>query len=188
MINVLPPDIKRQIVAARSNVLLSRYIIISMLLAGLLFALTIGTHLMLGASKQTAEETIKENTLKQAGYQDTKLALKEFSDNLATAKAILDKEVKYSAIAIRLAQGLPRGVNLQSLDLKSDSFGEPMTLTVLGNSHNDAARIKDEFNKSTVFKDAFILSTSEAGGEGEGGGKGVNIELSVTIRPEIVSP
>lgn len=186
MINVLPPDIKRQIIAARSNVLLFRYIIASILLGGLLFALTVGTHLMLGSSKQTAEETIEENNQKQASYQDTKLALKEFSDNLATAKAILDKEVKYSAIAIRLAQGLPRGVSLQSIDLKSDDFGKPITLTVLGNSHNDAARIKDDFNKSTAFKDAFILSTSET--EGEDSGKGVSIELSVTIRPEIVNP
>ena len=47
MINLLPPKVKREIVAGRSNVILWRYCVVSLILGFLLIVATVGIYVIM---------------------------------------------------------------------------------------------------------------------------------------------
>jgi len=183
MINLLPPSEKRQIRAAQTNVLLVRYIVVSLLLAVLLIIATTGVYLLMKQSKKSAEETIAQSTAKSANYQQAEHEANVFNQDLATAKSILDKEVHYSKIIVKIAQSLPSGVVLESLTLDSKTFGQPMTLNALGRNYHDALRLKSSLERSSMFSDVRLQSVSQNTSNKDS--YGLTIVLSVTINPEV---
>ena len=66
MINLLPPQEKKQISAGRVNVILRRYCIISLIFAGLLFLTIGGFYLFLENSRTSAQANIDEGNAKLA--------------------------------------------------------------------------------------------------------------------------
>lgn len=180
MINLLPPNDKKQILAGLSNTLLLRYCTASLLLAIPLFMLLGGVYLVMANSKKTAETTIQESLARSAEYTDIKTQAKEFSDNLAIAKTILGKEVRYSKIAVAIAQAIPPGMSLDNLTLDAQSFGQPITLSARGNSYEEAIVFKNLLERSTTFQDVHLQSVAQ-----QAEGDGVSITLSAVINPEV---
>lgn len=185
MINLLPPQEKRQILAGQTNVLLWRYCITSLLLAGLLFTITGGVYFIMTRAKADAEATIATSNQAATKYQKTQQQVTEFTSNLATAKTILDKEVRYSQIALKIAQALPPGIVLESLELDAKTFGTPLTVQALGKSYDDALRLKSSFEQSDAFENVNIASVSQSTGE-DAGAYPLSIAMNVTIRPEVI--
>lgn len=184
MINLLPPQEKRQILAGQTNVILWRYCIVSLLLAALLFTITGGVYYIMTRAKADAETTIASSNQEAAKYQEVQQKVTEFTNNLTTAKTILDKEVRYSKIAIKIAQSLPSGIVLQSLSLDAKTFGTPTTLNALGKSYDDALRLKTSLEQSDAFQDVHLSSVAQASGENTGDYP-ISITINVTIRPEV---
>ena len=187
MINLLPPDNKRQIHAAQSNVLLLRYCIASLALMALLAGIIGIAHLTLNSSKVAAENSIKESEAKSSQYTDIKVQAEEFKKNLAIAKTILDKEVRYSAIALQIAQTIPAGTVLQSLQLSAQSFGEPTVLNANGKTYDDAIRLKTAFEESNYFHDVHLLSVSHADENNPDQIYPISIQISVVVNREIMN-
>ena len=187
MINLLPPDNKRQIYAAQSNVLLLRYCLASLALAALLAGIIGIAYLTLNNSKVAAEESIRDSEARSSQYTDIKVRADRFKNNLATAKAILDKEVRYTAIALQIAQTIPEGIVLQSLQLNAQSFGETTVLDARGKTYDDAIRLKSAFEGSEYFKDIHLLSVSYASEEGSDSQYPISIQISVIVDQEIMN-
>lgn len=181
MINLLPPEQKRQIRASISNVLLLRYCIVTVLLAVMLLLSIGAVYLIMKNSKEAAELAISESTAKSASYQKIQQGAEEFKKNLSTAKTILDKEVRYSEIAVKIAQALPPGIVLESLQLDAKTFGQATTLSAKGKSYSDAIRLKTAMENSPMFENAHLQSVTQ-GSEGD---YPVSILISVVINPEI---
>lgn len=184
MINLLPPNDKRQMHAGQSNVLLLRYCIASLLLAIPLFGLVGGVYFIMRNSENTARAAIEESDRKSSGYQETEKNAAEFRKNLQIAKGILDKEVRYSKIAVKVAQTMPSGIVLESLELDASTFGQSVTLNALGKSYDDAIRLKTAFERSNDFNDAHLEVVSR--GETDEQGFNTSISISVIISPDIV--
>ncbi len=185
MINLLPPREKRQILAGQTNVILWRYCIVSLLLAGLLFIITGGVYYVMASAKADAESTIETSNRKTAKYQKVQQQVTEFTNNLTTAKTILDKEVQYSKIAVKIAQVLPSNVILESLTLDAKTFGTPTTLNALGKSYDDALRLKTNLEQSDAFQDVHLLSVSQSVGD-TNTGYPISIAINVTINSEVI--
>ena len=103
MINLLPPEEKRQLRAARSNTLLIRY---NILLLGVVAFMGISiavTYVFLSASQQTAKQTIAENDAKVKQFNPIKEQAELFRQHLTTAKQILDNEITYSKAVVAIA-------------------------------------------------------------------------------------
>lgn len=181
MIDLLPPEEKRQIRAGLSNSLLFRYCVASLLLAVPLVLLAGGSYLVIIGSKNTAEATIRDSQAKSAEYADIQTQAQEFKNNLSTAKSILDKEVKYSKIAIAIAQNLPAGISLDTLNLDSQNFSQPLTLQLHGDTYDDAIRYKKLLEGSPLFQDVHLQSVTASA---EGGG--VTIAISTVMNPEAI--
>src|SRR5262245_15442644 len=112
MINLLPPQHKQDIRAARANSLLIRY---NFLLLGALafLMLAIGiVYVYLTSAKASDEKTIKDNQSNVAGFASVEEQAQIFRNNLSVAKLILDKEVNYTKVILSIAKVLPAGTIL----------------------------------------------------------------------------
>lgn len=151
MINLLPPDDKKQIRAARVNVLLLRYnIMLGFGIVFLTFALAVA-YFFLMTSKQAAETTIADNAQKEGSYAEVKTQAEAFRTQLSTSKSILDGQVSYAKAALTIAKLLPEGTALSTLTLDETSFTTPLVLTVKISDEAAAAQLLKNFKNSPLF-------------------------------------
>jgi Tfp pilus assembly protein PilN len=180
MINLLPPETRSQLGAARANRLLLRYNFL--LLAALAFLLAaIGlVYIYLGNAKTSAERTIAENIARAGDYSAVDAEANSFRQDLASAKQILDNDVTYTKVILEIAGVLPSGVVLDTLNLDSSTFGTPTTLTANVTDYSTVLRLKDALQKSSLFSDVSLQTISS-----EGTGRyPLQATLSVTIRKD----
>lgn len=191
MINLLPPESRRDLRAARTNTLLARYNF--GLIAALVFmVLAFGfTYFYLNISNRSSEVTIQDNNQKEMTFAKTKQQADAFRSDLSTDKQIFSNQVNYSQLIVDIAHTLPSNVVLQSLALDPTTFGKPTTITAYAKSTNDALRLKDTLNKhSELFQNVSLQSIATSGDSGGSGGvKGypVTVTLNLTIKPEAAS-
>lgn len=160
MINLLPPEQLRELRAARANTLLLRYNIF--LLGVLLFVVLalIIVYFYLNTIKDTAIQTKHDNDAKVASYIHIDDQAKDFRNNLANAKTILDKDVTYSKTLLAIANVLPDGVIFNTITLDSATFGTPTVLALKARDEGAAVAAKEAFSKSSMFSDVHFTSVS----------------------------
>lgn len=181
MINLLPPADKKQIQAARANTLLFRYAISSICALVFILAAIGFTYFFMTTTKANAEQTISESRSRVAAYSDVKSQADQFRAKLSTAKQILDREVAYTSVILQISRLLPDGVILKQLNLDATTFGTPTTLTVQVKDYNTAIKLKDAFQKSSLFSDVHFESISTAADRKS---YPVDVTLGVTITKE----
>lgn len=187
MINLLPPQEKKQIRAGRVNIILRRYCIISLAFAGLLFLTIGGFYLFLENSKTAAQNNINEGNAKLAQHQSTQKDVDGFIKDLADAKAIIGSEAHYSSIIPKIAQHIPSGIVLESLTLDTSALDKPISLIALGKTKDDSIRLKTNLEKSEIFRDVHLESIVYSDGKAEKSSDyPVAITISVTPKPEVL--
>lgn len=150
MINLLPPDEKRQLVASRTNSLLLRYSILLSVFVAVLAVEIVGMSFVVDLGKSQNETVIQENEAKTASYANIKQQTEAFRSNLATAKYILDKQVPYTTLIFSLANSLPPGATIDVLSIDPAAFGTPTTLTVSTTSYQKAIDVKNSLQNAKV--------------------------------------
>lgn len=180
MINLLPPEEKRQLRAARTNSLLLRYNIF--LVGAVVFmGLAVGiTYVFLSTAKANAEAIISENKTKVADFATVQAEADVFRTNLSIAKQILDNEVIYTDVMLAIAALLPSGTALDKLSLDSQTFGTPTTLSARTTNYEAALRLKDAFQNSPLFTDVHFQSIT-SGGQSP---YPLTVNLTVTIKKD----
>jgi len=166
MINLLPPDAKAQIRAARGNVILARYtglfgVVLLFMIAsfGVAFYITLHDKSQAEADKQTEEQA-------SASYTQVKQRAETFAKNLSAAKSILKNQITYSSLLIEITNTLPRGTVLSGISLSSASFGKPLSLSGRASSYDTALQLKTALAASHLFGDVSITSiTVSQGGD-----------------------
>src|SRR5690606_25576211 len=128
MINLLSPDDKRQLHAARMNVLLRRYTI---LIAFTLLAVAgiFGAGLFIAFRERlVAEQDLHADQQQTMQYQEVREEAEGFERNLNIADRILADEITYSTLLTDIAKALPQNAVLSNLTLNPDVLGNPTTL------------------------------------------------------------
>ena len=151
MINLLPEDQKKQIRAARLNIVLVRYNFMLVFFIVFLFACLGFAYYYLSTAHQLAENAISENTQKESDYATIKTEADTFRSELATAKTILDDQVSYAKAALNISKLLPDGTSLNSLRLDEKSFSTPLVLTVNIANEQAAIELLNNFRNSPLF-------------------------------------
>lgn len=164
MINLLPDDTKRDIGAARSNVILLRYNLLTAIAAGGLLLVCLLFFFILSTNQSNTASRNTENESKAATYSSTKLAAEEYKANLATAKSVLDKSVDYTSTVLEIVKLLPQGVVLDGLALKADDFGKQTTFTANAKSVIHATQLKQNFQNSKMFSNVHFQSVNNNDG------------------------
>ena len=109
MINLLPPEEKRLLAAARTNTLLLRYSMLTLSVVCLLVLEVIGMNLVVDASSVQNKAIIAENEKKTADYSKEKKQADQFTADLKIAKSILSKQISYTTLIFTVANCLPQG-------------------------------------------------------------------------------
>lgn len=150
MINLLPPDDKKQLVASRTNSLLLRYSVLLGIFVAVLAVEIVGMTFVVDLGKSQNEAVIQENEAKTAGYAATRQKSEAFRSNLATAKYILDKQVPYTTLIFALAGSLPAGAVINTLSIDPATFGTSTTITVNTTSYQKAIDVKNSLQNAKV--------------------------------------
>jgi Tfp pilus assembly protein PilN len=162
MINLLPDDIKRDMSAARSNVILFRYNLLTIAAAGGLLVICALFFVILNNNQSSAVSRSSENEAKAATYEPVQKAAEEYKANLATAKAILDKSVSYTTTIFEIVKLLPSGVVLDGISLNASDFGKQMTFTANAKSVEKATELKQNFQGSKIFTNVHFQSVNSS--------------------------
>ncbi|HSE61353.1 MAG TPA: PilN domain-containing protein [Candidatus Saccharimonadales bacterium] len=166
MINLLPPETKRQARAARMNVTLYRYctlVVTTALLLGVVF--TVGFWATAN-DKELADRIKAENQTAAQEYAKTKTAAEEFAKNLATAKTILGSDVSFSDLIFSIAAVIPQGVVLNNLTLGSTTptttnTNAPIDISGRAMSYDRAVNLKNSLENSPIFENVNIANISQ---------------------------
>ena len=150
MINLLPPEEKRQLAAARTNTLLLRYSILMVVIVGLLVLEVIGMNFVVDIGTAQNQAVIKENETKTASYNDVKKQAETFTADLQTAKYILDKQAPYNTLIFTIAASLPSGATIDTLSIDPTTAGTPTTMVVRTISHDKAIEVKTALQNAKV--------------------------------------
>ncbi|MBC7459309.1 PilN domain-containing protein [Candidatus Saccharibacteria bacterium] len=178
MINLMPDEAKKEIRAARVNVVLIRYSIVIVLAFLFLVLLQLGSYIALTQAKDSAQQLIDANGTKAAVYSSTKAQVDALSSSLSETKSILDQEVMYSNVLQNIGQQMPTGTVIDKIALDATSFtGTPATITAYAKTNDAAVALREKFQTSPFFSAVNFQSVSDS----TGGITGYPISVSLTL-------
>jgi Tfp pilus assembly protein PilN len=180
MINLLPEDYKKEVRAARANVVLLRYNIATLIAIAFLVAACGVFYVLLSQNKQSAEESNTSNLSKASSYQDTKKQADEYRSNLATAKKILANEVNYTGVIFGITSLLPNGVVLDNINLTAADFGSQTVFAAHAKDYASITKLKQNFQNSKLFSNVYFQTIND-GGTGSTGSYPISVNISVKI-------
>lgn len=188
MINLLPINDRKEILAGRSNRLLVRYLLLLLAFAFFLIVALSAVYVYLSNTKAVAEDNIASNEADSRELLAKQQEVNAFKSDLATAKQILDKQVNYSSIVLRVAGVIPSGIVIDSLALDPETIGTPVKLNAKAKSEQAAIEFKDALNNSPYFQDAYFDSiNSAASGDESVGDYRYSVIMSVTFTQELLN-
>lgn len=181
MINLLPDETKKQIVAARININLAKYLVFTLFSAAFLGLVCVVTYFIAINNKSTTTNTATTNVNQSdsANYDAAKTILNKQISSFTAAKNIVNQQVSYSSIITTIASALPDGVILSNLSIENSKLGTPTTLQLKAKSANLEQKIKENFQNTPMFSSVSIQSSKLDSGDSSG--YPTSIDLSIVI-------
>lgn len=161
MINLLPDDMKKDIRAARMNVVLIRYMLLTAVMLGVLLASCVVAYFILHSSQSNALTTSTNNVAKASTFDSVRKEATDYRNNLSIARTILNKSFSYTTVVFEITKTLPKGVVLDNISLTSTSFGQQTTFAAHAKTDADAMALKNSFQKSPLFSNVYFQNLSD---------------------------
>lgn len=161
MINLLPDERKRSITAARTNVILLRYNILTLVFILLLAGICAAYYMMLQMNYDKALAESQANMSKVDSYSNVRKQADEYRNNLTLASTILSNSVNYTPVIFNIAKLLPDGVIMDSISLSSADFNKQTSFTAHARTIAQATKLKENFQKSPMFSNVYFQSLSD---------------------------
>ncbi len=191
MINLLAPEMKRQIRAARINVTLRNYCIMLGFTALLLIEIFgIGTWLTM--QERTAAEAKKAQSQQLvAQYSETKKTAEDFASDLKQAKTILGSQLSFYDLITKITAVVPGGVILNNLAIGTSSLTAPINISAKARNYDDAVRLKNNLADSPIFENVNLVNASstplDAVRDPIGARYPITITISATFSKEFIA-
>lgn len=190
MINLLSPDDRRQLAAARSNTLLLRYILLTSVVIVVMAIEMLGVYLILHNDQQQNQREIDARNKDAEVFAPVQQQADSFRTNLSISKYILDKQVPYTDIIFAIAQALPSSAYINNLSIVPSTFGSPITLAVVTASPDAAVAVKSSLQDATykgkpIFTSVSFSSLIAPGASGTD--RSYRATFSVTFSKELAS-
>lgn len=186
MINLLSPEDKKQLRAARVNSLLLRYYLLGFLVfsaSGLALA---GGFYIADQNVQSARLAIDKTESDSQNYASVQQRSKEFENNLKVARQILAAEVVYSKMITDIANTIPSGTVLNSLSLTPETINKKINLSFRTKDYDKGIKLKTTLENSNMFDDVSIVSITKKGQENSGPYP-TDVNISATFHPRKIA-
>lgn len=157
MINLLPPESKKQIRAARNNHVIRRYYQLVLTSAALL-AIVFAVGFKVTFDQENSYLAIKaQNDKEVAKFQDVRKAAQDFSSDLDVAKTILASDIRLSETITGIASVIPSGVILSNLSLNTqDTTNAPLNISARAKTYEAAVALKNSLEGSPIFENVSL--------------------------------
>lgn len=160
MINLMPPDNRKQLAASRANSIILRYILLMSIVIAVVVVEVALVYLMLRNEKGLHEQAIADSDKQAAAYMSIQNDAETFKKNLAISKYILDRQIPYTDLIFAVANALPEGATIDTLSLVPTSFGTPTTMTVnISGGYNMAIAVKSALQQAK-YKNRLLFGDS----------------------------
>lgn len=184
MINLLPDDTKKDIRAARSNVILLRYNFLTLVAIGLLACISALFYYIMHNTQSNAVTTTHDNSALAASYQDVRKNADEYRANLSVASQILKNSTDYTNILMSITKLLPSGVIMENITLNSTDFGKPTTLSAHAKTFEKATELKQNFEGSPLFTNVHLQNVTDDGDQATAPGYPISVSIVVQVNKE----
>ena len=168
MINLLSPETKRNIRAARLNVRLRKYVVLSLFVALAVFVIYGGGFYLIMTEKALADQQLNDDKSNSTAYQPILARAKAYKSDLIIAKKVLLTGVSYSSFITSTAQALPKTSILTGLTLtnlgatgQSTANANKLTLQAKSASYGDGLILKDSLEQSDLFENVSISTITK---------------------------
>lgn len=180
MINLLSDSYKRDIQAARMNVILLRYNLFLFLGVGLLVILCLIFLFILRNNQSSAISLSNDYSQKAASYEAVRIEADQYRSDLDIASKILNRGTNYSSLIFGITKILPPGVVLNAIDLNASSVGQQVSFTASSRTFALATELKNKFQSSDLFCNVYFQNISDAS-SGPNGGNVIDSGYPITI-------
>ncbi len=151
MINLLPREQRRQLQAARTNVLLLRYTLGMAIAAAALLLVALVAYLLLADMFKTAENEIASNQSQVGRFSQVQAQATDYRKSLSDARSLFSSEIEYSKVYLAIARVIPEGTALDKLDLSPSTIGTPLAIPVKIKGQAEASSLIAAFQGAAIF-------------------------------------
>ncbi|HWZ66160.1 MAG TPA: hypothetical protein VNX65_05230 [Patescibacteria group bacterium] len=158
MINLIAPETKRQLRAARINAILVNYCLMMLVTAGLLASIYGTGFLITSQERSKANILLKQGEQASASYASTKIAANNFKNDLKQAQTILTNQISMYDLLTRIASMVPSEVILSNLSLGTTSFNTPLSISAKAKTYDKGIKLKNNLAASNLFSSVSITN------------------------------
>jgi len=158
MINLLPEDIKSQIVYARKNARLVRYVFVGIIGLVSVGLATAGGTIIIANAEKNLNSTLATNNANLPAIKLTEDQVNDLSDKIKGISAVLSREVKFSDILRYMGGNLPSGTILTNLSL-GEKLAGTLNIDVASTNYDSVAVFRqniDDYGKTHPDKLLFV--------------------------------
>jgi hypothetical protein len=190
MINLLPAERKRDIRAARTNVTLIIYNIVTFGAIVILGVFSLTFYILVQNKQASALSTTEDNNKKTAALNGVRLAADSYRNDLSFAKQVIGKSVSYTDVIIAITKLMPDGAILDSLSIQTSNFSQQTSFQAHTTSYEVGEDLKQNFQSSKIFSNVYFESlsreTSNQSSESKLSHYPVTVSMSAKFNPESV--
>lgn len=160
MINLLSPTDRSQLLAARSNTLILRYILLLSVVIVIMALEMLSVYLLLNNDMRNSQALIDDNNSKAQKYDSIAKQASAFQTNLAISKYVLNKQIPYTSLIFAIAGALPNKsdsyATLAGINITPVTFGTPITMIIQTSNPDTAIQVKTnlqqvKYNNKNIF-------------------------------------
>lgn len=177
MINLLPPDIKQEIIYSKRNAILLRYTVMLGAIMVILAGALMGARFYLNAEIERISLEIKNKEVEIAENKELEMSAKTLNARIASIQTIQKEQAKFSLLLDDLAQNIPQGSAIHSITLTGDDKA-PVQMTARATDYRGALSVREGISKSERISAADIESIQGPESPGSGGLYTVTIKFA----------
>jgi len=167
MISLLPPNAKKELAAARANVLLLRYLFLTIGVIAFLCIEMAVVYFFFAQQREANDTAIASNQRDSKELEAVKNQANAFNNDLKIAETILSKQVSYTSIIKEFANTMPPNTTINQLSINPATIGKPTTMAIKAKKATDVLAFKDAFSNSQYFENVSIQNIgSQTGADG----------------------
>jgi len=171
VINLLPPDIKKETKFARINVALMQYLLLIIVVGVALSAIMIFGGRIVASNENSLEDNISLEQDKAQELSSINDEARVPSEKIDTIGTLLAREIKFSDLLREIGSLMPKGSILTNLAISEESQDDPLLLDASVVDEDTAAILRENLVNSNLFTNADIVSItlSDTPNSGEDG-------------------
>lgn len=179
MINILPPELKEQIIYSKRNVIARNYLFVLLVIALLVGAALSVSHIYANQQISSLEADMERAEERTEEFEDLENSVSSLNTQLQAIDQLIVQRPQFALLLEDIASVLPSGSYINGISLSEDMEDQPLQLQITAQSQQQAISVGDELLESNRIQSADIQNVSDVDEDGS-----VNVSVVIAFDPE----